>query len=748
MCQHRNTDLKISSIVRRFNIFGFLIFTTIAINLFLTTLPLTNTLGYEFSVINAILLFLCSGFLGINMIKKGDSQQFISILQDNKNSFLLLIVLPFLISLISSLIVAKCPITDGIFFYLAITVPASFFGFATGFFSYVLSKRYAFLFFLLFFFLMFLSTAHEFFVNPQIYFYNPIFGFFPGTIYDEDLSVDRILIAYRIFNIAFFIGLVTFSEHLFFKSRINKLLSSLLLIVIIGGFSYLKPTLYFSTDLNRLESNLNRFVNTESFQIHFPASTNEDEVRYAAILHEYYLDQIKINLELKENFRIDSYIYEDRNQKRILLGAGSANIAKPWLRQIYLNSSSYEESLKHELIHVVGGEFGTTPLKVAENFNPSMIEGLAMAIENNYDGNPVHYMAKLAFQADYKIPIETLFSGLNFFNSTSSISYIYSGSFIKFLSEKYGVDKIKLLYANSDFKQIFGKNLSALAVEYIGFVENYRIDFNRYKAQLYFGGTTIFKKFCPRVAAAEVKKAWGLYDNRKTAEALVLFQKIFSYSNSYQSLSGMLACYIKQKKYLEAKKFLSQQLPNFKSSPYYFYLELAYGDLYIKCDERKKAVEIYDSLLVQNPHVQYTNEILIRKTILDESIDSLKKYFSMNETLKYQKLLRMNEKDINYFSIPSLLQHARRNNFASIDFVKALKRKFIVTDLISSYAALETSKYALKKANYETAQYFAILAMNYKQDENLNHPYIENLRAVNWFKNNAEELKLTFKKRQ
>ncbi len=700
------------------------------------------------SVINGILLFLSSGFIAIKLNKKENEKNFIGLINKNKKIFIIINTIPFIVGLISSIIISKCPITDGILFYLTITIPASFFGLAIGFFSVALSKKYSILLFLLLFFLMLFSAAIEFFINPQIYFYNPIFGFYPGTIYDEDLSVDRILIAYRIFNLAFFIGLVSISEYLTGKKKINKFLASLLVITIIVAFSSLKPTLQFATDINRLETNLEKSILTESFQIHFSPSMNARETEFAAILHEYYLDQIKINLKLGRSHKIDSYIFRDRNQKRVILGAGNADIAKPWLNQIYLNSSNYDETLKHELVHVLGGEFGSTIFRIADDFNPSMIEGLAMAVENNYDGYPVHYMAKLAYQAGYKFPIDKLFSGLNFFTKTSSISYIYSGSFIKYLSDKYGVDKIKKLYGNAEFPKIFGKNISTLAQEYDFFLKNYQIDFNKYKARLYFGGTTIFKKFCPRVAAADVKKGWELFNKQNTNEALELFQRVFQYSNSYQSLSGIIACYSKEKKYVEAKKFLSQQLPNFRSSPYYFYLELAYGDLLIKCNDKLEAVNVYDSLLIQNPHIQYTNEVMIRKTILSEGIDSLKNYFAKDETLRYQKLLKMNNGGINYFSIPALLLSAERINLEMKELFNVLKKMIKVTDPISGYAALEISRLALKKSDYETAQYFAVLALNFKQDENLSHRYIENLRMVNWFKNNAEELKLTFQYKQ
>ena len=723
----------------------FYILTLIIVNLFLTNLPLTNTLGYEFAAINGIMLFLTGGLISIIKLRKSHFKNFFDLLKQNNIFFLSALSFPFLIGLMSSFFISKCPILDGVLFFLVIAIPSLFFGIATGYYSFSLTRKYSLWIFLILFFVILLTPLVEFFLNPQIYFYNPIFGFYPGTIYDEDLSVDKLLIGYRVCNLLFFITMVLIAERISSKVYFKKILISSSLLIIAIAFFLLKPALHFATDKNRLEKNLNKKINTEHFQIHFPDSLKKKEALFFAILHEYYFDQLAIELRLhKDKQRIDSYIFAGKDPKRELLGSGNADIAKPWLNEIFLNFSNYEGTLKHELTHVMDAKFAKNIFKVAENFNPSMIEGYAMAFEDNYDGNSVHYLAKLAYQSGYKIPIVKLFKGINFFTKNSSISYIYSGSFIKYLTDKYGVEKIKMLYSNSDFAKVYGKDISALAVEYNEFLNKYQINANNYQAQLYFGGTTIFKKFCPRVAAGEVKEAWNLFNTKKINDALELFEKVYEYSDSYQSLMGIITCYSKEKKYSEAAKFLNEQLANFKKSQYFFYLELTLGDLFIETNNSSGAVAIYDSLLIQNPHIDYTNEVLIRKAILDDGIDSLKSFFHKNETLKYQQLLRLNEKGIKYFSIPSLLRFAERTNQDVMKLISDIRNKIQITDYVSSYAAMKISKIALKNSDYNTAQYFAVLTFDFKKDENSNHQFIENLRMINWFKNNADEISKFF----
>ncbi len=747
MFQQRNFNLRISLEEFHSNISKILIFFLVLINLLLTFLPLTKTLGYEFSVVNGILLFIIGGLQTIIVQRKDFEIGVIDLFLKNKLFISFSIIIPFLIGFLSSVLNSNCPIKDGILFYLVISIPSFFFGGVIGSFCTALSRKYSFYFFIIISLGLIISPLAEFFFNPQIYFYNPVFGYFPGTIYDEDLTVDRILIAYRIFNIAFFILLFYSSRIIINNSKVKKVLIVLTLILVSSSFSILKPKLFFATDKNRIEKELALTIATNNFQIHLPDTLLGDkENRYNALLHEYFLDQIKIQLKSSFPYKIDSYLFAGKENKRELLGSGNADLAKPWLHQIYLNYNNYDATLKHEIVHILAGEFGSTLFRVSADLNPAMIEGLAMSIENNYDDYPVHYMAKLAFKAGYKYPIEKLFSGFNFFSQISSISYIYAGSFLKYLEDKYGISKIKYLYEVNDFQKVYGKNLDELAKAYLAFLENYQIEFYKNRAQLYFGGQSILKKYCPRMAASDVKKAWALYKNKKYSETLDLFKNVYNYSNSYQSLLGVVSSYSAEKKYGTAAEFLSNQIVNFRSSQFYYSLELILADLLIQTNQSVKAMSLYDSLLVQNPHIDFTNEILIRKSILEEGVDSLKNYFNYNRKLKLQKILSLNSKGIKYFSIPTLINLSNNGNSGLDNLITELKSNIKVQDFSSSYAALEISKYALRNLDYETAQYFAVRSLDFRKDYNSDHMFIENLRMVNWFKNNHDEIKIIYSK--
>ncbi|HEX9741099.1 MAG TPA: hypothetical protein VGA29_10020, partial [Ignavibacteriaceae bacterium] len=114
------------------------------------------------------------------------------------------LIVPFLVSVFNSFFTGFCSFSDGVLFYLVITFPSVLIGYACGLTCYYLFKRFWRTLFFLSIILILLIALVEFYFNPQVYFYNPVLGYLPGTIYDEGLSVDSKLMFYRMLNVLFF----------------------------------------------------------------------------------------------------------------------------------------------------------------------------------------------------------------------------------------------------------------------------------------------------------------------------------------------------------------------------------------------------------------------------------------------------------------------------------------------------------------------------------------------------------------
>lgn len=713
------------------------------INIFLSQLPLTNVIHYEFSVVNAIALFLFGGVLSIKFHNQYELD--INLVYKRlRFTLIILILLPFIIGSISTLFFSVCPFNSGTIYYFVITIPSLLFGFITGSLINIIVWRLRYLIFVIAFIIILLIPLVEFYFNPQIYFYNPIFGYYPGTIYDEDLFVDSTLLLYRSFNFLFFglLGIYSYSSYL--KKKVNRFHVLILLSIVVSLFFLFKPVLGFSTDFNKMKNNLGKVLSTKHFDIYYSEKIeSENSIELLGLRHEYYYEQVKDELYLNTENKITSFVFSDSYHKRKLFGAGNADVAKPWLKQIYLNYPSYNLSLKHELVHVLAAEFGTTPFLISDNYNAAMLEGLAMAIENDYDGYSVHYMAKTAYEANYRFPISNLFKSLSFFSQFSSISYIYSGSFIKYLIENYGIEKIKSFYSDMDCEKYFGKSINELEEDFIKFLKNYEIDFNNNKAQLYFGGQPIFKKTCARTTAFETKTAWKFFNEKKYSTAKVLFEKVYRYSGSYSSLHGLVNSMIKLNDSPEAELLLGTEIKKFSSSSSYYNLELILGDIFVRNKKINEAQNMYDSLLIQNPHIEFSNQAMIRKKLIDYNVDSLISYLNGTIKERYELLRRINEKQILSYSISAIINYSDKKAYKNI--LTSYYNGINTNEIYSIDAINILAEIAIEIGEYETAKNLLIKAIELNDNIPYEKRLIENLRFVNWIINFSEDTKQHFR---
>ncbi len=143
----------------------------VIVSIFAQTLPLVQVLNFEFSFLFSIILFLASGILTIFYLRKFKTfGMLLAIIRMKYKSYLLLLLSPILISLVSNLLFQICPIWDGILYYLVIVIPAFYFGLVTGAFSFWSNKKFSYLILGGIFLLMSFSPIIEFYIYPQVYF--------------------------------------------------------------------------------------------------------------------------------------------------------------------------------------------------------------------------------------------------------------------------------------------------------------------------------------------------------------------------------------------------------------------------------------------------------------------------------------------------------------------------------------------------------------------------------------------------
>ena len=683
-------------------------------NIFFLYLPLVKVFGFEFSLVNALLLCLLSGLLRLFHLRKLDKDKPTSISFFKQT--LILLFIPFVISFINSLFTGFCSFCDGIVFYFLMTVISAFIGISIANIVYSFIKNIASYFIYVILILLILTFAVlEIYFNPQIYLYNPIFGYFPGTIYDEGLRPGWKLFFYRFANISYFciiFFLFRNSISLTFKKKITRL-GFVILIAIV--FYFFNPSFGFTTTHSSLKDELPITLESRNVILHTNNVNKEDSL--LVLSGEFYYNELQKFFRLKTDKKISVWLFDSGDSKKKLFGSGNADVAKPWLYEVYVSRTDWQRTLKHEMAHCFTAPFGSTIFKIASDFNPALIEGAAESADGFYDDLSIHYLAKTALQNGFKINIEKLFlPGFNFFNQNSSLSYIYAGSFCKYLIAEKGIEKFKEFYQKGYSNSIYNKALIDKVDEYETFLDTINFKSNLNTAKYYFGTPGIFSKYCPRYYEDKISDAWKELNNQEYKNAMEIFQSLLKNSNNYSAFIGLITVYEQSGNIKKAISLIQNNSGGYKNSAYYYLLKLKLADLYVKSNENKNAENLYLELADLKPSTRFDMIVRIRLALLNKNESSLKKYLDGSDYDKYSILKNLNKNGNKYFSFPVMIELSERLEEDYQLFFKYFENRFQVNDFWSSYAMLKLSEYMYANLDFVNARKFSALSLRFNSD--------------------------------
>ena len=697
-------------------------------NIFLLGLPLTGTFGYEFAAVNGIFYAIFSGLHSLNFFSKSDYK-----FSDLTINLFILFLLPFLLVMIKSLLTMFCSFWDGLLFYLLISIPSIIFGVTLAIVLTSLFNRLKKTLFIFVIILVAVIPMLEIYFLPQVFFYSPLIGYFPGNIYDEGLSPDLTLFFHQLLILIIcFIILIVLIKYRKVVVRIKYI--SLIAIVCIPVLTeILSVYTGYVTTFSKLDSILCKKAISEKFIIHYD-NISENEAKYIALNTEYYYESISSELKVKPDRQIQVYIFNNREQKKKLFGAGNADVAKPWQYAIYISADSWESTLKHELVHVFSAEFGSGPFKIASGFNPALIEGLAEAIEGTADEYELYDFTSLAYQNNHRIDLSSLFSGLNFFKTNSSLSYSYSGAFFQFLIKKYGIEKVKEFYYSGNFEDVFNSDLlSDIKIFELEMLKSVSIG-NEAMADYYFGRLSIIQKICPRFISDRLRIAYDFLKDKKLDKAEELFLEINSKTLNYAALSGLSEIYSEKNNFTKAINLLESKKKEFLKTPYYYILIFRLADYYALNDQSDPAVSYYDELIKKNANNDLVMLSKVRKKLVGTGL--IKDFLGGNDSVMLSCIKVLNDSAYEYESVPLFINLMRINELKFEQVIKYFDKTFTVNDIESSFAAYRLSQYLLANGDYTGSRKYAALSLRFKDQNPYYFVMKENLRKATWFNNN------------
>ncbi len=488
-----------NSLVQLKKVFRYLL--PILLGCLLIPVPLLGDFHFESAMIAAIVGCFWGGILSSRSILKKDSQIIFRVL-----SYLYLFGLPLLVFSV----ITSCLSVNGVVLWILVPIPSVLFGVAIGrFFRRVMVPVPMIFTILTILFISLGVLVIEFLTLPQVYYYNHVWGHWPGPIYDETVQISTSLLFFRGITLLWVLLLWFLPDWK--KSISTKIISASAIAGLCFGYVFLAEFGIVSPR-NDLQQELSFHYETDHFRLYADEGFfSEEELEYWALKHEFFFDQIVNQLEISwpEGRMIESYLYANAWQKKELVGAKFTSYVPIWLEQdqLHIAKQHLNNVLLHELVHVVSKQFGN------DLFNGSwsigLIEGLAEAIAK--DASSESTLDQIMAAKNNYPTAEKMKSALSFFGfyaDAGAISYATSGSFVKYLLENYPVSSFKQAYASSSFETSYSVPFEELVSGWHASLPILEVDsVDQQTSNRIFSQQSIFQRACPH-SLTEIQQLW------------------------------------------------------------------------------------------------------------------------------------------------------------------------------------------------------------------------------------------------
>jgi hypothetical protein len=690
---------------------------------------LTSAFSYEYALLNALLLWFAVSALVFGYCKnrRKDECGFYSVAAGIPISLIAVVMAPIVISFIFNA-GGSCPFFFGLKYFFWISFLAAFYSYLftlsilKGFF------RFRFGIFLFTTFIFIAVPFIEIYSYPQIYSYSVIWGYFPGTMYDELIRISNDLIYYRLILLFLFVVIyLGVSKKLTAKAFLIGFLLYLFFAV------YVKPLNNFDTNKTVIKNTSKVEVNSPNFNIYFFYDVSKTDAKYSALEHEYLRDEILGVTGLSGTERVTSYIYKSSKQKAKLFGSAAADVSKPWQSAVFTEKRSSPSTLKHELVHAYSASIGTGLTKLAACFNPALIEGFAAAVQDDYLNRPIDEAAAAVYREGRKVNLQKMFSGFDFFESSPAFGYLFAGAFVKYLIQHFGMDKFSGFYSSGNFQKSYGISFAEAEKSFYNYLQSLKVSEDKELVNYLLGSKSIFRRSCRHYVAEQMNVAESLMNSGKNKKAEVIFENLYLRFQKPQAFFGLVNSLLESGNEKSALKMIEDNFQKFQKSAYKLKFFLLATQVNILTDNFQKARKLLMRLNDDAPFYYYKEVSTLLINLLKTSTNEAKLYLKSNGKNKKKILLSLFSETGKEIFLRTALRYVTEK-----DLEKVLSN--VQPTKLEWRTDFDLSNYFIKRLDFERAKYYSNLIGN-------NYPakaafLVNNLKSkIAWFSENKKLLK-------
>ena len=216
--------------------------------------------------------------------------------------------------------------------------------------------------------------------------------------------------------------------------------------------------------------------------------------------------------------------------------------------------------------------------------------------------------------------MEDIFSISGFMRAHPSVSYVLAGSFCRYLIDRYGIRRFKLVYKSGDFSTFYNRELGTLVVDWRRHVDRASLgEADLQKAAYLFKRPSIFAKECARVVANSNAETRSIYGQKKYQEALESANRSLGLSTSIEAIFQKANSLFKLQRYAEVIQFAEEKLRDSAIGHSLLPLRLVLGDSYWAVDSTRRANDLYRELMLAHVSQSWDEASAIRLEVLSNS---------------------------------------------------------------------------------------------------------------------------------
>lgn len=466
-------------------------------DLWLATRPLLREFHYEWALSQSLLLAATCGALAV----AAPASIAVSL-----RRWLLLLALSLDAIVLAQGVHGFCRLSRGLFLYAAFVPFSALCGLAVGRVAAAATAvrwRQG-LLFLAAFAILLLYPLLQIRFSASIFTYSILFGYWPGSLYDESLHLPLAFGWHRLFALWFAVNGLALSAWLSGPARrqVRPRNGLLLLSLALNALPlFFQPALQWSRQAAQIERHLGGTYKSENLIISYPREREGDPLIQGAIREaRFYEQRLRQRLQRVPSQPLRIYLYRSREERGAWIGAFDTTLGNPWTRTIHFVPEEYPlPLLGHEMAHLFAADVGPWPLRLPRHV--AIAEGLAEALAPARGPFTLHQVAA-AILAHREIGLESFFRGLGFYRQSPLAAYPLAGSFVSYLLERHGLAPFWQLYHGGDFRAAYRQELPQLLAAWRQVLAGQRLPADEEKEldERWKKGP-IFERRCPRCTA-------------------------------------------------------------------------------------------------------------------------------------------------------------------------------------------------------------------------------------------------------